>query len=149
LPRLRMMPWSKSHTHAARVPPGPTTRSSRAVAVGVGDEVHTSWVAATSKEGRAGVARCDGAGAESTDESGGQGAGAAARVQGALPCGDAEMVECCGVGRPPRVAQLAELAVTAEVETTDGDVEELKTRRRGRPAMGSGTADVVPVRIDP
>lgn len=32
---------------------------------------------------------------------------------------------------------------------TDYDVESLKTRRRGRPAMGSGPAEVVPVRIDP
>ena len=36
-----------------------------------------------------------------------------------------------------------------EVETTDYDVETLTTRRRGRPAMGSGPAEVVPVRIDP
>lgn len=36
------------------------------------------------------------------------------------------------------------------VAETDDDVEELKTRRRrGRPPMGSGPADVVPVRIDP
>jgi hypothetical protein len=40
-------------------------------------------------------------------------------------------------------------ALADEVETTDYDVEALKTRRRGRPAMGSGPADVVPVRIDP
>ena len=40
-------------------------------------------------------------------------------------------------------------ALAEEVETTEYDVEELKTRRRGRPAMGSGPADVVPVRIDP
>ncbi len=40
-------------------------------------------------------------------------------------------------------------ALAEEVETTDYDVEELKTRRRGRPAMGSGPADIVPVRIDP
>jgi len=40
-------------------------------------------------------------------------------------------------------------ALAEEVETTDYDVEVLKTRRRGRPAMGSGPADVVPVRIDP
>jgi hypothetical protein len=40
-------------------------------------------------------------------------------------------------------------ALAEEVERTDYDVEELKTRRRGRPAMGSGPADVVPVRIDP
>ncbi len=40
-------------------------------------------------------------------------------------------------------------AIAEEVESTDFDVEALKTRRRGRPAMGSGPADVVPVRIDP
>ena len=31
----------------------------------------------------------------------------------------------------------------------DRDVAELKARRRGRPAMGSGPAEVVPVRLDP
>ena len=40
-------------------------------------------------------------------------------------------------------------ALADEVETTDYDIEVLKTRRRGRPAMGSGPAEVVPVRIDP
>lgn len=40
-------------------------------------------------------------------------------------------------------------AIAREVEETDYDVEALKTRRRGRPTMGSGPADVVPVRIDP
>ena len=41
-------------------------------------------------------------------------------------------------------------ALAVEVETTDYDVETLKQPRRpGRPAMGSGPADVVPVRIDP
>ncbi len=40
-------------------------------------------------------------------------------------------------------------AIAAEVAETDYDVEDLKTRRRGRPPMGSGPADVVPVRIDP
>ena len=39
--------------------------------------------------------------------------------------------------------------LAAEVEEADYDVEVLKTRRRGRPPMGSGPADVVPVRIDP
>jgi uncharacterized protein (DUF4415 family) len=39
--------------------------------------------------------------------------------------------------------------LAAEVEEADYDVESLKTRRRGRPPMGSGPADVVPVRIDP
>ncbi|MCI0679462.1 MAG: ribbon-helix-helix protein, CopG family [Actinobacteria bacterium] len=40
-------------------------------------------------------------------------------------------------------------AFSTEVAETDYDVETLKTRRRGRPSMGSGPADVVPVRIDP
>lgn len=40
-------------------------------------------------------------------------------------------------------------AIADEVESTDYDVEALKTRRRGRPSMGSGPAEVVPVRIDP
>lgn len=40
-------------------------------------------------------------------------------------------------------------ALSTEVVETDYDVEALKARRRGRPSMGSGPADVVPVRIDP
>jgi hypothetical protein len=40
-------------------------------------------------------------------------------------------------------------ALATEVEETDYDVERLKTQRRGRPSIGSGPADVVPVRIDP
>ncbi len=40
-------------------------------------------------------------------------------------------------------------ALSNEVAETDYNVEALKTRRRGRPPMGSGPADVVPVRIDP
>lgn len=40
-------------------------------------------------------------------------------------------------------------ALSTEVAETDYDVETLKSRRRGRPSMGSGPADVVPVRIDP
>lgn len=39
--------------------------------------------------------------------------------------------------------------LATEVEEADYDVESLKPRRRGRPPMGSGPADVVPVRIDP
>jgi hypothetical protein len=50
-------------------------------------------------------------------------------------------------GRTLTDADLEKLAT--EVEETDYDVEALKTRRRGRPPMGSGPADVVPVRIDP
>jgi hypothetical protein len=40
-------------------------------------------------------------------------------------------------------------AIAEEVETTDYDITTLRKRRRGRPAMGSGPAEVVPVRIDP
>lgn len=40
-------------------------------------------------------------------------------------------------------------AIASEVEEADYDLEALKTRRRGRPPMGSGPADMVPVRIDP
>ena len=50
-------------------------------------------------------------------------------------------------GRNLTDADLDALAET--VETTDYDVAELNQRRRGRPAMGSGPAQVVPVRIDP
>jgi hypothetical protein len=40
-------------------------------------------------------------------------------------------------------------AIAAEVEDKEYDVEALTTRRRGRPTLGTGPADVVPVRIDP
>lgn len=40
-------------------------------------------------------------------------------------------------------------AIANEVTSKDYDVEELKSRRRGRPPMGSAPADVVPVRLDP
>lgn len=40
-------------------------------------------------------------------------------------------------------------ALATEVETTTYDVGLLKTRGRGRPAMGSAPAEVVPVRLDP
>lgn len=36
-----------------------------------------------------------------------------------------------------------------EVAATDYDIDTLKTRRRGRPLLGSGPAEVVPVRLDP
>jgi hypothetical protein len=39
-------------------------------------------------------------------------------------------------------------ALADEVEGEYG-VDALKTRRRGRPSMGSAAADVVPVRLDP
>ena len=40
-------------------------------------------------------------------------------------------------------------ALAAEVEDAKYDVEALKARRRGRPAMGSAPADVVTVRLAP
>jgi predicted transcriptional regulator len=40
-------------------------------------------------------------------------------------------------------------AIAEEVERKDHDVDALKARRRGRPPIGAGPADVVPVRIDP
>lgn len=40
-------------------------------------------------------------------------------------------------------------AIADDVQTAEYDIDVLKTRRRGRPAMGSGPAEVVPVRIDP
>lgn len=40
-------------------------------------------------------------------------------------------------------------ALATEVEKADYDVEALKGRRRGRPAMGSAPADVVAVRLAP
>ncbi len=49
-----------------------------------------------------------------------------------------------------RVLSEADLdAIAEEVETSDYDVAALRERRRGRPAIGSGPAEVVPVRIDP
>ena len=49
-----------------------------------------------------------------------------------------------------RVLSEADLdAIAEEVETSDYDVVALRKRRRGRPAIGSGPAEVVPVRIDP
>lgn len=50
-------------------------------------------------------------------------------------------------GRPLSDGEIDRLA--GEVEEAEYDVDALKTRRRGRPPMGSGPADVVPVRIDP
>jgi hypothetical protein len=40
-------------------------------------------------------------------------------------------------------------AIAAEVASKDYDVEGVKARRRGRRPMGTGPAEVVPVRIDP
>ena len=40
-------------------------------------------------------------------------------------------------------------AIAIDVERADYDIPLLRTRRRGRPPMGSEPAEVVPVRIDP
>lgn len=40
-------------------------------------------------------------------------------------------------------------ALADHVEQTAYDVDALKSRRRGRPPMGSAPAEVVPVRLDP
>lgn len=50
-------------------------------------------------------------------------------------------------GRPLSDKDLEALAT--EVVEKDYDVGVLKPRGRGRPPMGSGPAEVVPVRIDP
>jgi hypothetical protein len=52
--------------------------------------------------------------------------------------------------RTGRVLTDADLdAIADEVEGSGYNVEELKTRRRGRPLLGSAPAEVVPVRLDP
>ncbi|MEN9645495.1 MAG: hypothetical protein RL238_2164 [Actinomycetota bacterium] len=40
-------------------------------------------------------------------------------------------------------------AIAAQTEVETFDVEALRSRRRGRPLIGSAPAEVVPVRIDP
>ena len=40
-------------------------------------------------------------------------------------------------------------AIADEVATKEYDVGAVKTRQRGRPPLGAGPAEVVPVRIDP
>ena len=49
-------------------------------------------------------------------------------------------------GRVLTDADIEELADEAE---RGYDVDELKSRRRGRPMLGSAPAEVVPVRLDP
>ena len=49
-------------------------------------------------------------------------------------------------GRQLTDADIDAIAVEFEHEY---DTETLKTRRRGRPLLGSGPAEVVPVRLDP
>ena len=52
--------------------------------------------------------------------------------------------------RTGRVLTDSDIArIAAEVETSEYDIEELKTRRRGRPLLGRAPSEVVTVRIDP
>jgi CRISPR-associated endonuclease/helicase Cas3 len=48
-----------------------------------------------------------------------------------------------------RVLTDADIEGLADEAERGYDVEELKTRRRGRPLLGTAPADVVPVRLDP
>jgi hypothetical protein len=43
----------------------------------------------------------------------------------------------------------ADIEAMADAAERGYDVEELKTRRRGRPMLGTAPAEVVPVRLDP
>lgn len=43
----------------------------------------------------------------------------------------------------------ADIEAMADEAERGYDVDELKGRRRGRPLLGSGPAEVVPVRLDP
>jgi uncharacterized protein (DUF4415 family) len=43
----------------------------------------------------------------------------------------------------------ADIEAMADDAERGYDVEELKTRRRGRPMLGTAPAEVVPVRLDP
>jgi hypothetical protein len=48
-----------------------------------------------------------------------------------------------------RVLTDADVERLADAADRGHEVEELKTRRRGRPLIGAAPADVVPVRLDP
>lgn len=48
-----------------------------------------------------------------------------------------------------KVLSDADIEAMADEAEQGYDVEVLKTRRRGRPMLGSAPADVVPVRLDP
>lgn len=51
--------------------------------------------------------------------------------------------------RSGRVLSDDDIEALADEAERDPDVEELRARRRGRPLLGSGPAEVVPVRLDP
>ena len=48
-----------------------------------------------------------------------------------------------------RVVTDAEIEALADEAERGYDVETLKTRRRGRPMLGAGPSEIVPVRLDP
>ena len=48
-----------------------------------------------------------------------------------------------------KVLSDADVEALADEVEADFEVDALKTRRRGRPSMGSAAAEVVPVRLDP
>ena len=51
--------------------------------------------------------------------------------------------------RSGRVLSDDDIEALADEVEHDPDVDGLKARRRGRPTLGSGPAEVVPVRLDP
>ena len=51
--------------------------------------------------------------------------------------------------RTGRVLTDADVEAPAEEAERGYDVNEFKTRRRGRPMLGSGPSEIVPVRLDP
>jgi Ribbon-helix-helix protein, copG family len=53
------------------------------------------------------------------------------------------------VTRTGRVLSDEDIEALADEVARDPDVEGLNVRRRGRPTLGSGPAEVVPVRLDP
>jgi Ribbon-helix-helix protein, copG family len=48
-----------------------------------------------------------------------------------------------------RVLTDAQIGVLADEAERGYDVEQLKRRRRGRPMLGGGPSEIVPVRLDP
>ena len=51
--------------------------------------------------------------------------------------------------RSGRVLSDDDIEALADEAERDPDLEALKSRKRGRPLLGSGPAEVVPVRLDP
>ena len=51
--------------------------------------------------------------------------------------------------RTGRVLSDADVEALAHEAERGYDIEQLKTRRRGRPMLGNGPSEIVPVRLDP